>query len=338
MKKAQFYKKLKNNTVQCRLCNHFCTIAENEFGKCNVRKNINGDLYSLIYGYPVAVNVDPIEKKPLFHFQPGSLTYSLGTYGCNFKCKNCQNWDISQAKNAEEQIKDLQFIEPKKIAEEALGLSCQSISYTYTEPTIFAEYALDIMKLANDNGLKNIWVSNGFMSEECIGEILPYVDALNIDLKSIENDFYKENCDARVDPVLENLKIFKSENKHIELTTLIIPTLSEDPDMLKKLAEFIADELGAETPWHISKFSPEASWKLKDFPDTEGSSLYRAYEIGKDAGLKYVYIGNMPGDQKENTYCPKCNELSIRRLAYHIERLDNDGYCPKCEAELDIIE
>jgi len=337
MKEAQFYKTLTNNEVQCRLCNHFCRLREGQIGLCRTRKNKDGRLYSLVYGYPAVLNVDPIEKKPFFHFLPGSLTYSLGTLGCNFVCRNCQNWDISQAKNIETKLKQIDFWLPEKIVENALGDGCQSIAYTYNEPTVFAEYALDIMRLAHKNGLKNIWVSNGFMSAEALNSILPYLDAINVDLKSMDENFYRENCGGHLKPILENLKLIKQEQVHLEITTLVIPTLSDDLEMLQKLANFIVSELDTDTPWHISRFSPEISWQLKNLPTTGDDILYEAYEIGKEAGLKYVYLGNVPGDQKENTYCPQCGELAIRRLGYHIERLDNNGHCSYCDRSLDII-
>lgn len=338
MHEAKFYKKLNNNIVQCQLCSHFCAIKNGNVGICRTRKNKDGKLYSLVYGYPIATNIDPIEKKPLYHFQPGSLSYSLGVLGCNFRCANCQNWDISQATDIENKVKNIDFVEPEKIVEEAIGNDCKSIAYTYTEPTIFTEYALDIMKLARENNIKNIWVSNGFMSKQCLDAILPYLDAINVDLKSIEDEFYKNICHARVKPILENLKTIKQEGVHLEITTLIIPSLSSNEEMLEKIADFIAAELDIDVPWHLSKFSPEISWKLKDLPATGDDLIYRAYEIGKDTGLKYVYVGNIPGDQKENTYCSKCNELAVRRMGYYIERLDNKGRCAACDKNLDIVE
>ncbi len=339
MKEAGFYKKINNNKVQCRLCNHFCRIAENQYGLCGVRKNKNGILYSLAYEYPAVFSPDPVEKKPLFHFQPGSLTYSLGTFGCNLSCANCQNWDLSQIQGQiEKKIENLNSKDAGKIIEEAIGNGCQSIAYTYNEPTIWTEYALEIMKLAHKNDLKNIWVSNGFMSNDCLNAILPYLDAINVDLKSIEDKFYQKNCGARLNPILNNLKTIKKEGVHLEITTLIIPTLSDTDKMFTDLAEFIVNELGAEVPWHISRFSPEISWKLKDLKQTTKDTIYKAYEIGKQAGLNYVYVGNMPGDQKENTYCPKCGELSIRRLGFYIERMDNKGRCPNCDKNLEIVE
>ncbi|MDD5071691.1 MAG: AmmeMemoRadiSam system radical SAM enzyme [Patescibacteria group bacterium] len=337
MEQAKFYKKLNTNKVQCRLCHHFCIIGEGQTGICRARKNEKGKLYSLVYGYPIALNIDPIEKKPLFHFLPGSLAYSLGVLGCNFRCANCQNWDISQAEKIEEKIKYLDFIPPEKIVKNALASGCSSVAYTYNEPTIWAEYVLDIMKLARKNKLKNVWVSNGYISPDCLKAILPYLDAVNIDLKSREENFYLKNCGGKLKPVLDNLKILKKEKIHTEITTLIIPSLSDNPGMLKKIAEFIVRDLTPETPWHISKFSPRISWKLKNLPETEDEIIYQAYEIGKKAGLKYIYTGNMPSDEKENTYCPKCGQLAIKRIGYQIERLDKKGQCAKCGENLDII-
>lgn len=337
MKEAKFYKQAENN-INCRLCNHFCIIGKNKTGICRVRKNIDNSLYSLVYGYPAATNVDPIEKKPFFHFYPGSQIYSIGTLGCNFKCTNCQNWDISQATNIENKQNNFEFFQPEKIVEEALGNNCIGIAYTYNEPTVFTEYALDIMRLAQENELKNVWVSNGYMSKDCLSAILPYLDAINVDLKSIDKDFYRDNCAAKLDPILENLIFLKKEQVHLEITSLVIPSLSDDIDMISKVAGFIANELGEDTPWHISKFSPKISWKLKSIPPTGDDIIYEAYEIGKEAGLKYVYVGNIPGDQKENTYCPKCGELAIHRLGYLIERHDINGRCPACDRSLDIIE
>ncbi|MEK7203208.1 MAG: AmmeMemoRadiSam system radical SAM enzyme [Patescibacteria group bacterium] len=334
---ARFYKKLTQNKVQCQLCNHYCLINKGQTGVCHSRKNIAGELYSLVYGYPVAMNVDPIEKKPLFHFQPGSLSYSIGTFGCNFKCANCQNWDISQAIDIERKNKNLTLTEPKKIISEALSNNCASISYTYNEPTVFTEYAIDIMKLAKQNNLKNVWVSNGYMSGQCLKVILPYLDAINVDLKSFDEKFYKENCSAQLEPVLKNLITIKKSETHLEIATLIIPGLSSDSEMFKKLAEFIINKLGSDTPWHLSKFLSEISWKLKNFSATDEEIIFQNYEIAKSAGIKYVYLGNMPGDDRENTYCPACGELAIRRFGYEIERFDNQGNCPSCDKNLDIF-
>lgn len=335
---AKFYQNITPKTVKCGLCHHACEIANKKTGLCGVRKNIEGKLYSLVYSKPVALNVDPIEKKPLFHFQPGSSTYSIGTLGCNFFCGNCQNYHMSQGRLMEKRCEETDETGLERIIENALGDGCTSISYTYNEPTVFIEYAFDLMKLAQQNGLKNVWVSNGFMSTAALDSLLPYLDAINIDLKSMDDDFYRQNCGARLQPVLDNLKRIKNEQVHLEITTLLIPSLSDDLDMLKRLAEFMVVELDTDTPWHISRFSPDISWKLRHLPPTRDDMVYEAHEIGKEAGLKYVYVGNIPGDQKENTYCPSCGELCIRRLGYHIERLDHQGLCPSCERSLDIVE
>lgn len=336
MPEAKFYKKLEKMAVACELCHHYCQIKDGLVGICRVRKNINGQLFSLVYGQPAAMNIDPIEKKPLFHFQPGSLAFSLGTLGCNFRCANCQNWEISQTVAPDQPLSSL--ISPKKIIKQAIGSGCQSMAYTYNEPTVFAEYALDIMKLAKRNNLKNVWVSNGYMSPACLKAILPYLDAANIDLKSMDEKFYQKICRAKLKPVLNNLIDLRKARVHLEITTLIIPQLSDDPTRLKRLARFIADELGTNVPWHVSRFSPEISWKLKDTPATPEKIILEAHQIGKNAGLKYVYVGNLHNTDKENTYCPKCGQLAIERLGYNITKYDKNGRCPKCGTGLDIIE
>ena len=338
MKKAKFYKTKLDGSVQCTLCSHYCVIQNKQTGICLSRINNDGNLYALGYGVVSAQNIDSIEKKPFFHFMPGSLTYSIGSLGCNFKCDNCQNYEISQVENIEKILDNFSNINPERIVEEAIGNDCQSIAYTYNEPTINVEYYLDVMRLAQANGLKNLWVSNGYMSNECLEKIFPYLDAINIDLKSFDNNFYHNICSARLEPVLDNLKKIKQEQIHLEITTLIIPGLSDDIGALSKMADFIAMELDGDTPWHLSKFSPDISWKLKNIPQTGEDVIYQAYEIAKDAGIKYVYVGNIPGDQKENTYCPRCKELAIRRLGYHIERLDQNGHCIQCDRSLDIVE
>ncbi len=337
MKPARFYKEIsKNKAVQCRLCSHYCLLKDGEIGLCRVRQNKDGKLYTLVYGYPVALNIDPVEKKPLFHFLPGSTAFSLGTYGCNFRCKNCQNYDISQATEVEEKTKHLKFFSPEEIVNAAQAQGTESIAYTYVEPTIFGEYALDIMKLAHERGLKNIWISNGFMSPEFLKELLPLVDAFNIDIKSFSDKFYQEVAGGRLQPVLENLKRIKKEGKHLEVTTLIIPTLSDDLEMLKSIAEFIFQELGPKTPWHISRFSGAISWQLKDLPSTRVETLQETKSLAEKVGLKFVYLGNVPGEG-ENTYCPKCGALAIERTGYLVQRFDDAGHCPRCGEDLNIV-
>jgi pyruvate formate lyase activating enzyme len=339
MKESKYYEKINNNKIKCLLCNHFCVIENKKTGLCGVRQNENGKIVSLVYNCPVSVNSEAVEKKPLFHFCPGSNTLSLGTLGCNLKCLNCHNFEQSQINFAPTKIKKIcDFHSPERLIEEACLNDCGSISYTYNEPTVFAEYALDIMKLAHSHDLKNIWVSNGYFSLDLFKDIAPYLDAINVDLKSFDNDFYKKNCGAKLDPVLNNLRLIKNEQIHLEVSTLLIPGENDDAENIEKIADFIANELDTETPWHILKFFPEISWKLKNKNKTEDSMIYSAYEMGKEAGLKYVYIGNMPGDQKENTYCPACGEPAIIRMGSHIERFDYKGRCPACDKSLDIIE
>ncbi len=287
-KPAILWEKLTDKKARCNACNHRCIINNQNTGVCGVRKNENQTLYSLVYGKAIAEGVDPIEKKPFFHFLPKTKSYSIATVGCNFKCKHCQNADISQNPNIIGQ--DLM---PEEVVEKAIANDCQSIAYTYTEPTIFIEYALDTMKLAKKKGLKNVWVSNGYMSEESLDLISPYLDAINVDLKSFSEDFYQEVCGARLKPVLENLKEIKKQGIWLEVTTLIIPKNNDSDQEIEKIANFIAKELGTETPWHVSRFFP--AYKMADLPPTDIKTINNAVEIGKRAGLKHVYSGNIPG-------------------------------------------
>jgi pyruvate formate lyase activating enzyme len=305
-----------------------------------VRENQSGRLYLLVYGKAISENIDPIEKKPLFHFLPGSKSLSIATVGCNFRCANCQNSDISQASRDGHFFKNEtipgQELSPKKVIADAKNAGCPSISYTYTEPTIFLEYALDCMKLATKSDLKNIWVSNGYQTPETIKLIAPYLDAVNIDLKTFRNDSYLKNCGARLQPILDSLVLFKKLKIWVEVTTLIIPGFNDSKKELEDIAKFIVQKLGRETPWHISKFYP--AYRLHGTPKTPVETIHKACEIGKSAGLKYVYAGNIPGDENENTYCPRCHELCIDRLRYEIQRFDKNGKCQKCGENLSIIE
>jgi len=335
MREALFYKKIENQRVQCDACNHRCIISPGNKGICGVRENKDGKLYSLVYGKAIAKHIDPIEKKPLFHFLPGSTSLSFATIGCNFRCLHCQNADISQAPREDIVLNWGENISPDEIVKEALENNCQSISYTYTEPTIFIEYALETMKLAKEKGLKNIWVSNGYMTEKVIRALTPYLDAANIDLKFFSDDIYQKVCGAKLEPILENLKLIKKLNVWLEVTTLIIPTFTDIDNQLKQIAQFIVWELGKETPWHISRFYP--AYKLTDIPPTPLETIHKAYEIGREIGLKYVYTGNILGDEGENTYCPKCEKLAVDRFGYNIKRYDADGICVYCGENLDLI-
>jgi pyruvate formate lyase activating enzyme len=330
---AMFYEKLQDHTVNCNLCNHKCHIPESKCGICGVRENRGGKLYSLVYGKLIARSVDPIEKKPLFQFLPGSTAFSIATVGCNFRCENCQNFDISQLPNERKTILGRET-SPEEIVEAAKLNHCKSIAYTYSEPTIFFEYALDVAKLAHKEGIKNVFVTNGYMTEEPLRMIAPYLDAANIDLKSFNDQFYKNICGANLQPVLDSIKLHKELGIWIELTTLVIPTLNDKVKELQQIAEFINNEVGEDTPWHISAFYP--MYKLPDLPRTPVHILRKAREIGMDAGLKYVYLGNMFGEAGENTFCPECGKMLIQRLGYRMqENKIVDSKCSYCGTKID---
>lgn len=286
MKEALYYKKLKKRVVQCQLCPRFCTLKTNQVGKCRVRQNIKGVLYSLVYNKACSIALDPIEKKPLYKFLPGTKTLSIATVGCNLSCMQCQNWEISQAYPTE----NLPETSPKKIVELAIKEKCPSISYTYSEPTICYEYILKISKLAREKGIKNIIVSNGYINPEPLKELCKYIDAANIDLKAFTERFYKKICKASLKPVLESLKLLKEKNIHIEITNLLIPTLNDDPKEIEKMCKWIKENLGEKTPLHFSRFFP--MYQLREIPITPIETLETAKQIG-DKYLRYVYIGNV---------------------------------------------
>jgi len=323
MKEAMFYQKLEGDRVRCDLCNHRCVISQGKRGICRVRENRDGLLYSLVYGKVAASNVDPIEKKPLFHFYPGSTAYSIATVGCNFHCLHCQNWTISQVENGEIVGKETT---PGRIVRNAIDNRCQSIAYTYTEPTIFYEYAYDVAEIAHEKGLKNLFITNGYISEEALKEISLYLHAANIDLKSMSDSFYRNICGGKLQPVLDNIKLYHNLSIWIEVTTLIIPGYNDDSNELKNIAEFIR-KIDASIPWHVTRFYP--AYKLSDIPPTSLETLRKAVEIGKKAGLEYVYQGNVR--EGENTYCPRCGGLLIKRDGFNtvVNKIKN-GTCPYC--------
>lgn len=293
MKESILYQKLPDKKkVKCNTCNHRCIIEVGKKGICGVRKNKDGTLYALNYERTITVAIDPIEKKPLYYFMPGTTTYSLATIGCNLSCMWCQNWQISQLQNDQTIDEELpgDNITPEEHVMKALELGCPSISYTYTEPTIFLEYALDIMKIAKANGLKNIWVSNGYMTKEALEMIAPYLDAINIDLKAWDNDKYIKYCGAKVKPILDNIVHLKELNIHQEITTLVVPGVNDDREQLTQIAKFIVD-VSPDIPWHLSRFFP--GWKMSDTPRTPLTTLKMAEEIGKEAGLKNIHLGNI---------------------------------------------
>jgi len=331
MKEAYLYEKLEEKRVRCFLCNHRCAIKDGARGLCHVRENQGGSLVSLVYGKVIARHVDPIEKKPLFHFLPGSKSYSLATVGCNFKCTFCQNADISQMASDHGQIWGEEMT-PESLANEAVGSNSQTIAYTYTEPTIYFELALDTARVAVSKGIRNIFVTNGYMTGEALKEIHPDLHGANVDLKSFRDKFYKERCGAKLEPVKKTLGLMWEMGVWLEITTLLIPGLNDSREELEELAGFIAD-LSKDIPWHISRFHP--TYRLLDVPPTPAESIRRARNIGYEAGLRYVYSGNLPGDQGEKTYCHGCGKILIDRVGFYVrENRLREGRCPDCKSEI----
>jgi pyruvate formate lyase activating enzyme len=332
MKEAMLYSLLEEGKVRCHLCNHHCTISPSKRGICGVRENRDGKLYTLVFGRAISLNVDPIEKKPIFHIFPGSTSFSIATVGCNFRCLQCQNHEISQMPSDQGRI-DGSIVPPSKIVSLAKEYRCRSISYTYTEPTIYFEYAYEIAVLASREGIKNIFVTNGYMTEEALKTIQPYLDAANVDLKSFQEKFYKEVCGARLKPVLESLRLMRQMGIWVEITTLVIPTLNDSDKEFAEIAQFILS-LGPEVPWHISAFYP--TYKMLNLPRTPASSLHRARQIGLKAGLRYVYCGNIPGEEGEDTLCPQCGRSVIERVGFRVAKNDIvKGECRYCHTKLD---
>ena len=327
MKEALLYEKLPDGCVRCHLCAHRCLIADGKRGLCKARENRGGRLYTLVYGRSVTQHMDPVEKKPLFHFYPGSTAYSVATPGCNFRCRWCQNWEMSQMLRRQ-RLDVGEKPSPRRAVVAALRSGCQSIAYTYTEPTIFFEYAYDTARLANEAGLANIFVTNGYMTTDMLNTLSPYLDAANVDLKAFRDRTYRKYISARLQPVLDTLKAMIRLDIWLEVTTLVIPGINDDPAELKDLAQFVAGELGVDTPWHVSRFFPAHT--MGDMQPTLEVTLRRAREIGLRAGLRYVYIGNVPGE--ENTICHRCGALLIRRDGHQLvqKHLGPDGQCPNC--------
>ncbi|PLY02391.1 MAG: AmmeMemoRadiSam system radical SAM enzyme [Desulfuromonas sp.] len=335
MHEARFWEKEQGNAVRCKLCRFYCHIAMGKRGLCGVRENRDGILYSRVYGRSVASNVDPIEKKPLFHLLPGSLSYSVATVGCNFSCRHCQNHQIAQWPREKDSIPG-ENLSPEEIVSQAVKAGCRSIAYTYTEPTIYFEYAYDTAVLAKEAGLKNIFVTNGYTSPEALAAIAPYLDAANVDLKGFSDEFYRQVTGASLQGVLATLKEYKRLGIWTEITTLVIPQHNDDDEQLRGIAYFIAQEMGEATPWHVTAFYP--TYKMLDEPPTPVEALARARKIGLDAGLQYVYTGNIPGADGENTLCPKCKKVVVGRHGFRL--IDNnlsDNRCRFCMAPIDGI-
>lgn len=319
MKEAAWYEKGKGELCKCNLCPKYCIIKSGWTGFCNVRKNIDGTLFSLVYGKPCSVAVDPIEKKPLFHFLPSTKSFSVGTTGCNLDCSQCQNSDISRANFDEVPNKN---ISPEQIISAAVLEGCNSIAYTYTEPTVFYEYVLETAKLAKKEGIKNIMVTNGYINKKPLVELYKYIDAANIDLKSFNNSFYKKTCKGDINPVLSSIKLIKKLGVWVELTYLIIPSLNDDLEEIEQMCKWILENIGADVPLHFSKFFP--CYKLTEIPQTPLKTLHDAKTVAEKY-LNYVYIGNIP--ENSNTFCKSCGKIVIGRVGYSTVDYTEDGMC-----------
>jgi len=334
MKEAMLYEKTEEQAVRCALCAHRCTIQPGQRGICGVRENREGVLYTLVYGRTISAAVDPIEKKPLYHFYPGTKSFSIATVGCNFRCTFCQNADISQAPRDQEGWEQwARDMPPAQVVRMARQQECQSIAYTYTEPTVFFEYAYDCAILATQAGLKNVFVTNGYMTPEMLDTIGGHLHATNVDLKGLDA-FYRQQCGARMQPVMDSIVKMHEMGVWVEVTTLVIPGYNDDDETLRTIAEFLAG-VDPDLPWHISRFGPR--YKLLDAPPTPVETLHRAAEIGYQAGLRYVYAGNVPGDNYEHTRCPKCGTICIHRYGYFVRNLMAGNQCPTCGHELAIV-
>jgi pyruvate formate lyase activating enzyme len=335
LKEAMLVRNTDSETLQCQVCEHSCMLGPGKIGICGVRKNIDGKLYLTVYGDAIATHIDPIEKKPLFHFLPGSDALSIGTYGCNMRCRWCQNWELSQIRNPDQMINTRysRHFSPEELVSIAQKRHSQSIAYTYNEPTVFFEYTYDVVKLAKANGIKNVYVSNGYMSLECIEVLSPYLDAINVDLKGFTDELYKRYTGARLGPVKRNIEVISGETDiWIEVTTLVIPDLNDSDSELRTAAEWLVS-VNPDIPWHVSAFHP--NYQMLDRRRTPSATLERAYQIGKDAGLHHVYVGNIRDPGKENTYCPECATKLIERFGYSTRVLwSTPGKCPSCGAQI----
>jgi pyruvate formate lyase activating enzyme len=332
MKEAMYYEKLDKLKVQCHLCPNNCVILHGKRGSCRVRENRGGVLYSLVYGLPCTAGIDPIEKKPLFHFLPGSMSYSIATPGCNLHCKFCQNWQISQ--KGPDEVSCFKM-DPEEVVDNAVQNDCQSIAYTYVEPAIFYEYVLDTAKLARKQGIKNVMVTNGYLNQAPVKKLYKYIDACNIDLKGFTEEYYRDVCAGHLKPVLDTIKTVSKMGVWLELTTLVIPGLNDDPEVIQKQCEWVKKEIGPGVPVHFSRFFPY--YKLAHLSPTPPETLARAYEVAKEVGLKYVYVGNIQLNDTESTFCPKCGKKLIDREALFTVASNKvrDGKCRYCNARID---
>jgi pyruvate formate lyase activating enzyme len=327
---AMHFERLAENKIRCLLCPRECVVADRERGTCGVRENRDGTYYTLVHSNPCSLNNDPIEKKPLFHFRPGTQAFSLATAGCNIECRFCQNWQISQF--PPEQVNH-RVVTPDEIVRHAQRLGSSSIAFTYSEPVVFYEYMLDICKAASGTGIGRVMISNGYINQKPLAELLPHLDGIKIDFKAFTERFYKEQCSAHLKPVLESLEVIRDAGTWLELVVLTIPTLNDDPTEVEAMARWVVQRLGPDTPVHFTRFHP--TYKLKNLPPTPVATLERCREISIGQGLRYVYAGNVPGHPGENTYCPSCGTPVIVRDGYRIKKnAITDGACPACKAEI----
>ena len=339
MKETLLYQKLPGGKTRCGICQRRCLISENEWGYCQTRVNQKGKLYTSIYGIVSSANLDPIEKKPVFHFKPGSNCLSLGTYGCNFRCKFCQNYSIAHANMASLNLEGQKLLSPKEAIKIALKSNAQGMAITYNEPAIWLEYSLDVFKLAKKENLYTVWVTNGYGTKEALDLIAPFLDVYRVDLKSFDNKFYQKLIKVpQAKPIFETTKYIsqKYPQIHLECVTNIIPRWNDHPKNLISLAKWIKENLGPKTPWHVTRFYPDA--ELTNVPPTPPETLFKARKIGLKQGLKFVYIGNMPVEKEDDTICSKCGNLAIRRTGYLTEILgvEKDGTCSDCGENLNI--
>jgi pyruvate formate lyase activating enzyme len=330
-REALYYDRLGGNKIRCRICPKECVVGDRERGFCGVKENRGGRYYTLVYGQCAAVNLDPIEKKPLFHFLPSSSAFSIATAGCNFDCKDCQNWEISQVRP--EQVKDPINLPPDQVVSLAKRYRARSIAYTYSEPVVFYEYMLDTAKAGQAQGIKSIMISNGYIRPEPMKQLAPYLAAIKIDLKSISNSFYKTYCLGELDPVLDTLKLVHKLGKWLEVVYLVVPTLNDDEATIRKMCQWVKANLGSEVPLHFSRFSPD--YQLKKLPPTPYETLQRCRKIARETGINFVYVGNVPGESNVSTWCPRCGKIVVRRSGFQVLEVNlRNGACKYCARKI----
>ncbi len=331
---AMLYEATEGGAVRCSLCSHGCRIAEGKQGFCRVRRNSGGRLYSMVYGRVIARHMDPIEKKPIYHFLPGTASYSIATPGCNFRCPFCQNWQISQV-DASPAFERLGHTPPEDVVAAAASGGAATVAYTYTEPTIFMEFALDCARLAHERGIRNVFVTNGYESPEAVEAMTGLIDAANVDLKAFSDDFYRSQCQGRLQPVLDSIAAMHAAGIHVEVTTLVIPGANDSEDELRGIAEFVAG-VSPDIPWHISRFHPD--YQATDRPPTPVDTMLLARSLGEEAGLRYTYLGNVATDDGQSTHCPGCRRVVVARSGYARPSVAmTEPRCPDCGTDVAIV-